>query len=121
METKSLLYGLIGFFLGGLLVSLAATYLEPNKAADDSMAASMRASTESLKSKTGDDFDKAFISDMVMHHQGAIDMAKLAQKNARHDEVKQLSKNIISTQENEIVQMKQWQSIWGYQVNHGSH
>lgn len=25
METKSLLYGLIGFFLGGLLVSTAAT------------------------------------------------------------------------------------------------
>ena len=29
METKPLLYGLIGFFAGGLLVSLAATYLEP--------------------------------------------------------------------------------------------
>lgn len=27
METKALLYGLIGFFLGGLIVSLAATYL----------------------------------------------------------------------------------------------
>lgn len=25
METKPLLYGLIGFFLGGLLVSIAAT------------------------------------------------------------------------------------------------
>lgn len=25
METKSLLYGLVGFFLGGLLVSIAAT------------------------------------------------------------------------------------------------
>lgn len=25
METKSLLYGLIGFFAGGLLVSIAAT------------------------------------------------------------------------------------------------
>jgi hypothetical protein len=26
METKSLLYGLIGFFLGGLLVSVAASH-----------------------------------------------------------------------------------------------
>lgn len=26
MDTKALLYGLIGFFLGGLLVSLVATY-----------------------------------------------------------------------------------------------
>ena len=28
METKPLLYGLIGFFLGGLLVSVAATTFE---------------------------------------------------------------------------------------------
>lgn len=121
METKPLLYGLIGFFLGGLLVSLAATYLETDKVADDSMAASMQASTEGLKSKTGEDFDKAFITEMVMHHQGAIDMAKVAQKNARHDEIKQLSKNIISAQENEIAQMKQWQAAWGHQTDHDSH
>lgn len=28
METKPLLYGLIGFFIGGLLVSVAATTFE---------------------------------------------------------------------------------------------
>jgi hypothetical protein len=28
MQTKPLLYGLIGFFLGGLLVSIAATTFE---------------------------------------------------------------------------------------------
>lgn len=28
MDTKALLYGLIGFFLGGLLVSIAATTFE---------------------------------------------------------------------------------------------
>ena len=32
METKPLLYGIIGFFLGGLIVSVAATYFpEPQQ------------------------------------------------------------------------------------------
>lgn len=37
METKPLLYGLIGFFIGGLLVSIAATTFdkpEPSRASD---------------------------------------------------------------------------------------
>ena len=38
METKPLLYGLIGFFIGGLLVSIAATTLdkpEPSRTSDE--------------------------------------------------------------------------------------
>lgn len=31
METKPLLYGLIGFFIGGLLVSIAATTFENDR------------------------------------------------------------------------------------------
>jgi hypothetical protein len=36
METKPLLYGLIGFFIGGLLVSVAATTFEKDKLSDES-------------------------------------------------------------------------------------
>lgn len=125
METKPLLYGLIGFFLGGLIVSLAATHFDTNKTIDNSMAATMQASIEDLRRKTGDDFDKTFLSEMIMRHQGAIDMAKLAEKNAKHGKVKQLSKDIVSTQESEISQMKRWQADWGYaasdQIDHRSH
>ena len=67
-----------------------------------------------LKEKTGDDFDRAFISEMIDHHQGAIDMAKLAEKNAKHGEVKNLAKDIISAQTKEIDMMEQWQSSWRY-------
>lgn len=129
METKSILYGLIGFFAGGLIVSLAATTMnskDTSKPVDHSMYASMQASTEGLAKKTGDDFDKAFIDEMIMHHEGAIDMARLAEKNAKHDEIKQLSKDIISAQESEIFKMKQWQINWGYstgreQMEHSTH
>ncbi len=50
--------------------------------------------------------DERFIDAMVPHHQGAIDMAEVALKNAEHDEIKQLSRNIISTQQAEIEELK---------------
>ena len=67
-----------------------------------------------LQGKTGDSFDQAFISEMMMHHQGAIDMATLAAAQARHQEIKNLAKGIISAQTSEIAQMRQWQKNWGY-------
>jgi uncharacterized protein (DUF305 family) len=108
MQTKPLLYGLIGFILGGLLVSIAAVTFE--KSADNGMASM----ASSLEGKTGDDFDKEFVSQMIIHHQGAIDMANRAASQAKHQEIKDLSRNIIAAQQSEIVQMRQWQMEWGY-------
>jgi uncharacterized protein (DUF305 family) len=51
---------------------------------------------------------------MIEHHDGAIQMAQLSASNAKHEEVKRLSDGIISAQENEIQQMKQWQKKWKY-------
>lgn len=65
-----------------------------------------------LQSKTGDDFDKAFISEMIIHHQGAIDMANEALRNAKHQEIKDLATAIISAQTKEINQMKAWNKTW---------
>jgi uncharacterized protein (DUF305 family) len=50
--------------------------------------------------------DERFIDAMVPHHQGAIAMAKVALKNAEHEEIKQLSRNIISSQQAEIEELK---------------
>lgn len=120
MQTKPLLYGLIGFFLGGLLVAIAATTFnkpeqETTANKNSSMSSmSMDDMTADLKNKTGDEFDKAFIASMIAHHEGAVEMAKLSAKNAKHEEVKTLSNNIITAQEKEIAEMKQWQMDWGY-------
>ncbi len=72
-------------------------------------------STE-LEGKTGDQFDEAFIEQMIMHHQSAIDMAAPGEKNASRQEIKTLSKAIASDQTKEIEQMKQWQIDWGYAI-----
>lgn len=67
-----------------------------------------------LNGKTGDEFDKAFLTQMIMHHQSAIDMASTGATNAYHQEVKDLTKGIITAQTKEILQMRQWQKDWGY-------
>src|SRR5215211_347726 len=50
--------------------------------------------------------DKAFIDAMVPHHQGTIEMARVALKNAEHAEIKELTRNIISSQQAEIEELK---------------
>ena len=50
--------------------------------------------------------DRAFIDAMVPHHQGAIAMGEVAIKNAEHEEIIQLSRNIISSQQAEIEELK---------------
>jgi uncharacterized protein (DUF305 family) len=50
--------------------------------------------------------DERFSDAMVPHHQGAIEMARVALENAEHEEIVQLSENIISTQQAEIEELK---------------
>ena len=75
----------------------------------------MAGMNSALEGKTGDEFDKAFIEQMIMHHQSAIDMAAPGEKNAQHQELKDLTKAIVSAQTQEIKQMKQGQKDWGYE------
>lgn len=112
METKSLLYGLIGFFLGGLLVSVAANLEKP--ATDHKSETSMSQMTDDLKNLKGDEYDKLFVTHMIDHHQAAVDMAKLSGTRAKHQEIKDLSRAIIAAQQKEIGDMKRWQETWGH-------
>ena len=75
---------------------------------------SMDGMVSALEGKTGDEFDEAFVTLMIEHHQGAVDMAELSAENAKHDEVKDLSKDIITTQTKEVDMMKAWLKQWGY-------
>lgn len=135
MEKKStlVLVSAATFIVGILLSGVIASYAvngshtgmmnmygiskETDKAESASNSASsmsMDDMTADLKNKSGDDFDKAFVAEMIVHHQGAIDMANLAKTNAKHQEIKDLSEAIIKAQTSEIDQMKQWQKDWGY-------
>jgi uncharacterized protein (DUF305 family) len=56
--------------------------------------------------ENGEYSDERFIDAMVPHHQGAVEMAEVALKNAHHQEIRTLSRNIISAQKTEIERLK---------------
>lgn len=66
----------------------------------------------SLSKKAGNDFDRAFLQEMIIHHQGAVDMAKMVLDRSNRQELRKLAEEIISAQNNEIDMMKNWQKSW---------
>ena len=55
---------------------------------------------------TGPRFDKMFLTMMIRHHSGAVEMAKTEQAKGKNADVKALAKKIESAQTTEIAEMK---------------
>lgn len=125
--TKIVLAAVIGIIVGAG-GALAFNKSETRMAADTSgghmmpdgsamgggmnMQSSMDGMMANLNGKTGDAFDQEFLSEMIVHHQGAVAMAQAALMSAKHQEIKDLAKNIISAQNTEIKEMQDWQKAW---------
>lgn len=69
---------------------------------------------------TGDQFDKAYLTDMIAHHQGALNMASQARELATKAEIRTLSDSILSSQATEVQQMMDWQQEWKYSATDSS-
>jgi uncharacterized protein (DUF305 family) len=135
MNKESALLGIMGLLIGVIITGFAAGQAVNNnntgmmnmmgmsanygqkQTATNHDTMSMADMAEQLKNKTGDDFDKAFLEMMISHHEGAVDMAELIPTRAKHDEVKRLGEAIVTAQNKEIADMKQWQKDWGYPSN----
>lgn len=117
--TIALITLIIGFG-GGYLVSgrepEMGNHMMPNGAmmgdANMSMGAAMADMMAGLDGKRGDEFDRAFLVEMIVHHEGAVEMAEAALLNAKHAEVRDMAHAIIDAQTTEIAQMKKWQKSW---------
>lgn len=57
-------------------------------------------------------YDLQFIDTMVHHHQGAVEMAKMALMKSQNVELKKFAQKIIDDQNKEISQMKDWREKW---------
>lgn len=57
-------------------------------------------------------FDQQFIDMMVPHHEGALEMAKIAEMRAARPEIQAMARDILATQAAEIDQMKRWRAAW---------
>lgn len=83
-----------------------------DKPAAMNMQGEMDSMMAGLQGKTGDAFDQEFLSEMIVHHQGAVQMAQAALQSAKHQEIKDLAQNIITAQNKEIAEMQAWQKTW---------
>ena len=54
----------------------------------------------------GNGVDRAFVADMIPHHESAIEMAKIAQQRGESTFVKQLADDIANSQSDEIATMR---------------
>lgn len=59
-----------------------------------------------------EDFDTEFLSQMIVHHEMAVMMATMLAAGTQREEMKNLARNIIDSQTEEIVQMRLWLSEW---------
>lgn len=67
---------------------------------------------DNAKLEAAQDFDKAFIEEMIPHHQMAVMMASMLKGGTQRPEMKQLADDIITAQTDEIGQMRSWYSEW---------
>lgn len=70
------------------------------------MAGMSRADMDKLKSASGAEFDKLFLTQMIAHHQGAIDMSDAVLANGSNPQVKALAQQIKDAQQEEITTME---------------
>jgi len=62
--------------------------------------------------KNASPFDKEFIEQMIPHHQMAVMMAQMVLQASDRDEIRTLAQNIITSQNREITQMREWYKQW---------
>ncbi|MCC3316768.1 MULTISPECIES: DUF305 domain-containing protein [Nocardia] len=61
---------------------------------------------QDLQSKSGSDFDRTFLSMMIEHHTGAINMAKTEQAQGVNPDARKLADSVVTSQQAEIDRMK---------------
>lgn len=117
--------GIIGVIIAGIITAYFATSSNttpPTSQHDMSKMDSSNNESATYKKYAalkGEAYDKAFLADMIVHHDGALNMAEMANGAATDQNIKNLAANINATQGREIARMNELQEQWGYQKTSG--
>ena len=72
----------------------------------------MSGMTDISELEDAEDFDRAFIEQMIPHHAMGIMMARMAEARTLSPELRELTQSIIRTQSDEIEMMQSWYREW---------
>jgi uncharacterized protein (DUF305 family) len=56
--------------------------------------------------------ERAFLVNMIAHHTMAVEMARMAQEKATHQELEEMADDVVRTQTAEIRRMRGWLRSW---------
>ncbi|TRW45742.1 DUF305 domain-containing protein [Georgenia yuyongxinii] len=101
----------------GLALTLAACGDSTEDATPAGSAATSASTSSSDVDAAHNDADTEFAQMMIVHHQGAIEMADLAVEKAESEEVRSLAEGISAAQGPEIDQMTSWLEAWGEETS----
>lgn len=87
-------------------LAAAAAGMEPGHAELTATMGPMHA--DMLRGLAAAEFDAAFLCSMIPHHQGAIEMARVALRHSSDPFVTMLAQEIVMTQEREIREIGGW-------------
>ena len=76
------------------------------------MQAGMQGMMPMMAELMGPEADRAFIREMIPHHQAATAMAMIAWQQAEHPEIKQLTEMIVKAPNEEVEQMARLHRAW---------
>lgn len=96
--------------VGLVLMALPALAQDHHSGAAQENRAAMQKMHKVMMEKMSGDADKDFVTMMIPHHQGAIDMARVELKYGKDPELRAMAEKIIRAQEEEIAHMKKWQA-----------
>jgi uncharacterized protein (DUF305 family) len=101
--------------VAALVLALGALWAGPAAA---SPAGQMQSDIDRLRGLSGQEFETEWMSMMIQHHMGALEMAELVSSRANHQEIKDLAQNIIRDQNREIGDLTTWLKQWYNAVPH---
>lgn len=102
-----------GLIAGVVVLAGCSNGADDGTAAGGSAASSAAGSASASASAEFNDADVAFVQGMLPHHEGALEMAQLAEGRAQDPRVLDLASRIEAAQEPEIETMTGWLAAWG--------
>jgi len=120
MNKNTIIVGLITLILGisiGYMINPVKSGSSNKSIYQDSKSPStmentMSGMTRNLNGKKGEALEVAFLEGMIVHHEGAVAMARKLKEGTRRPELLKMADDIINVQTSEITTMKGWLNKW---------